>query len=217
MTTSLAPRRAAVIVFVLAAAASLLAGVWMSRNAAPPWGASTAGDGVSATVLDPPKPVEPFQLIDHTGTTLDLARLRDRWSFLFFGYTHCPDVCPTTLATLARAIERLPAATSLPPQVVFVSIDPERDTVERLAQYAPFFHRSFIGATGPETQLEKLTRQLGILYLKAEPNAGGGYLVDHSASILLINPRAELRAVFSPPFDAEAIRDDYLALRERDS
>ncbi len=171
---------------------------------------------INATILDPPKSIEAFKLIDHRGEPFVLDSLRGKWSFVFFGYTHCPDVCPTTLHTLSEMdrilAERSPQRHDV--QIVFVSVDPERDSAEQLAGYVPYFNRSFIGVTGAPEEIDRLTRQLGILHLKVDRGEGKGYLVDHSASILLFDPSARLRGVFSAPHRAERMATDFIKIRE---
>ena len=155
-----------------------------------------------------------FHLTDHHGQPFGLDRLEGKWTFLFFGYTHCPDVCPMALSVLANVDKRLHGsgdATHV--QYVFVSVDPQRDTLAHLADYVTYFDKSFIGATAPEKELSLLTRQLGILYTRTEPDARGDYLVDHTASILLVDPKARLVAVFSTPHDATTIASRFSRIR----
>ena len=166
-----------------------------------------------ATVFQTARPVADFALVDHHGQAFSRARLRGKWSFLFFGYTNCPDVCPTTLTVLNLVDQQLAARPALrdAAQFVFVSVDPERDSVAQLDKYVPYFNKAFIGVT--ETmpgQLLALTRPLGILHMRAtEPSAEDGYLVDHTASVLLVNPRAELQAIFSAPHDAVTMATEF--------
>ncbi|RCX30207.1 protein SCO1/2 [Thioalbus denitrificans] len=167
-----------------------------------------------ATLLPGPRRVEPFTLTAHNGAPFTEASLRGRWSLLAFGYTSCPDICPTALANLARVRHLLTAEDAdTPYRTVFVSVDPERDTTARLAGYVPYFHPSFIGATGTPAELAGLARQLGIRYEKVEaPDSAMGYLVDHSAAILLINPRGEYAAVFGAPHDPRLMATDIQAI-----
>lgn len=162
-----------------------------------------------------PKVVGPFQLTDHRGAPFDLARLEGRWTLLFFGYTHCPDVCPSTLAVLKQTYARIQAAApqATPPQVAFVSVDPARDTTERLASFVTHFDADFLGVTGPDPALGALARQFGIVYVRAEPDARGNYAVDHTAAILLTDPQGRLVGLFSLPHDPAAIADQYGAIR----
>ena len=166
------------------------------------------------TLLTQPRPLADFALTDQDGQPLSLANLRGGWTFLAIGYTHCPDVCPMTLATF-DAIDRQIAppgdqpATArrggLRPRFLFVSVDPERDTPERLAQYVRYFNPAFLGATGEEAQLRAFAAQLGLLFARVEgQDTAMGYLMDHSASILLVDPQGRLTAIFSSPHDAGA-------------
>jgi protein SCO1/2 len=167
------------------------------------------------TLLPSARPVTDFRLTDHRGQPFTLENLENHWTFAFFGYTHCPDVCPTSMAMLAQVQRNLKQQDGLHqmPQVVFVSVDPERDTTELLSQFVPYFHPDFIGASGDQQNTLSLTRQLGILYGKAEDNTTENYLVDHSAAIVLLDPDAALRAVFSVPHDPKLIASDFLAIK----
>ena len=195
-------------VFVVA-----FAGVWVSleiRKPPEPPRLPVSLDTV-ATVLSEPMDLPPIQLADHRGQPFNNETLRGRWTFLFFGYTFCPDICPAALAVLAHARKILrEEAGEIQPQVVLVSVDPERDTQARLGEYVAYFDREFLGVTGSDAALQKFTRPLGILYRKTPgASSDGNYLVDHSASILLVDPQARLRALTSPPHDGVAIADDF--------
>lgn len=169
--------------------------------------------GLHATHFSTPRPVQAFELIDHHGTAFRNSELEGHWSFIFFGYTHCPDVCPTTLSVLNSVAGRLEEI-SEPARFIFVSIDPERDTPERLGQYVSYFNGEFIGVTGTPDEISKLTRQLGVMYMKVagEDSPEAGYLLDHTASVLLFDPDGRFHAVFSPPLKVADIVDDFTAL-----
>jgi protein SCO1/2 len=174
---------------------------------------------LAATVLPEPKLLSDFRALDQDRAPFGLARLEGHWSFLFFGYTHCPDVCPTTLATLAQVHDRLSKTAGALDgvQFVFVSVDPDRDTPTQLGSYVRYFDPSFIGVTAPQAELEQLTRQLGVLHVRAAAPKGQNYAVDHTASIFLVDPRARLRAVFAAPPRAEAIADAFIRIRQMES
>ena len=163
-----------------------------------------------------PKVLTAFSLEDHAGRAFDLDTLKGKWTFLFFGYTHCPDVCPLTLSVLADVERRLTKAkqASENTQVVFVSLDPRRDDQEQLHQYVQYFSPDFVGVTGDEERLAGLTRQLGIVHAIAEPGPSGDYLVDHTASVLLTDPEARLVAVFGLPHNAGSIASRFMAIRD---
>lgn len=174
-------------------------------------------EGVTATVLPEARALPDFLLEDHHGKAFTNESLRGKWSFVFFGYTHCPDVCPTTLALLNQVDEKLKKAKDIVlPQTIFISVDPERDTMEQLAEYVPYFNPEFIGVRGSIQQLQALTAPLGIAFGQ-EGNEEGDvesddYEVFHSSRILLIDPKARLKALFSSPQDVNQIASDYIKI-----
>ena len=167
-----------------------------------------------ATLLPVLKSLAPFSLTDHTEQTFDNSRLLGQWTLLSFGYTHCPDICPTTLAMLDEVDNSLKQQhAEFAYQMGFVSVDPNRDTTARLADYVTYFNPDFLGITGDEPSLQKLTQPLGILYKKVETEKSAmGYVMDHSASIILVDPQGRYRALFSPPHDPAIMAEDILAL-----
>jgi protein SCO1/2 len=163
-----------------------------------------------ATLFDAGRPLPAPALVDHLGRDFGLDRLRGRWTLLFFGFTHCPDVCPLTLATLAEA-RRLLAGLPPPaqPAVAFVSVDPRRDTAAALSRYVSHFDPEFTGVTGAAAAIESFTRALGVAVVMGAPAEDGSYTVDHTAAIFLVSPAAELTAVFGAPHEAAVIAEDY--------
>jgi protein SCO1/2 len=151
--------------------------------------------------------VADFALVDGQGQPFSLENLRGHWSLLFFGFTNCPDVCPSALYDLNLVSEQLEAsqgAGSADVQVVFVSVDPERDSPEKLSQYVSYFNPGFIGVSGSNEQLAPMTMQMGIAYRVEEHEAETErYEVYHSASIMLMDPRGRLHGVFPAPHNAE--------------
>ncbi len=140
-----------------------------------------------------------FSLLDQASAPVNADTFRGQWDPLFFGFTNCPDICPTTLQTLANARRELAAtgATTLP-RIVLVSVDPERDTPELLGQYVDYFGEDNLAVTGKLEEIKKLTDALGIYFEKA-PTEDGNYGVDHSAAVLVIDPMGEFLALFSAP------------------
>ena len=199
------------ILFAVVAAAALTLGAVASFMTSRP--EAPAIDGL---LWPKSKALTAFALEDHHREAFTLDRLTGRWTLLFFGYTHCPDVCPVTLTVLKNAIALMGKADADAelPQVVFVSVDPERDTLEHLAPYVSYFDPDFLGVTGSDENLATLARQLGILYLRAEPNANGDYLVDHTAAVFLIDPRGHLVALFQAPHAPERIARDLPRIQE---
>jgi len=167
---------------------------------------------LTGTILTPPRPLPAFTLQDtHRGTS-STASLANHWSVLFFGYTTCPDVCPTTLAQLAtthKLLGNLPIDSQ--PQFIFVSVDPKRDTVDKLSAYLNYFSPDFIGYTGLQQQIDSLTNSLGVPVM-IQLAQDGSYTVDHSASLFVINPQQQLAAILSPPYQPETLAADLRAL-----
>jgi protein SCO1/2 len=161
-----------------------------------------------------PKKVAPFTALDHTGATFNQDRLLNKWSFVFFGYTHCPDVCPITLAVLKQVYEDLQQTGSAADvQVVFVTVDPERDTPEQLHDYVTYFNSDFTGVGGTPGQIAQLTGDIGIVSIRGEENTPGNYLVDHTASVLLLDPEGRLISIYSAPHDPVSILDRFAKIR----
>jgi len=163
---------------------------------------------VAGTQLPKPRALQDFRLTDIDGQPVTLATLRGKPSLLFFGFTQCPDVCPTTLALLSSVRERASAADV---RVVLVSVDPERDTPERLGAYVRAFDASFTGLTGSVAEIEQLARQLGVAAVRV-PRPGGDYTIDHSAALLWLDREAHLTTIFTPPFNIESLAQDFTTL-----
>lgn len=155
-----------------------------------------------ATVLPMTRPLPAFSLTDHEGRPFDQDSLRGNWHVLFFGFTHCPDICPATLQQLAIARDRVVAEGGNFPEIVLVSVDPERDSPDVMAAYVANFGEDVTGATGALTELTALTGGLGIFFAKSA-DSGNSYSVDHSAAVLLIDPAGNWHAVFSAPHDVD--------------
>ncbi len=214
LATSSKPKRHLLGMLVVASVALVL-GVWFGLHR--DTGRSIAT--IAATVLSPAKPLAEFSLVDQHGRPFNKASLTGKWTFMFFGYTNCPDVCPTTLQVLEKIDAELAASAGngRPRQVVFVSVDPERDTPAALGKYVAYFDPGFIGVTGSASDVEALTRQLGILHMRTMDQPDSGYLVEHSASLLLLDPDAALRAIFSAPHQPQSIARDFLEIAAADS
>jgi len=157
----------------------------------------------TATVLPAPKPLPDARLVDHAGRDVDTGLFRGQWDLVFFGFTNCPDVCPLTLQTLARAQSQLADAGQSPlPRIVLVSVDPERDTPEQLARYVASFGDGHLGVTGEMDELRTLTDALGIYFGRVGDDPSS-YTVDHSSVVLLVDPDGAMRALFSAPHAAD--------------
>src|SRR5713101_1808605 len=196
--------------------AAMLGGAWLAATYRENGSRAMLLPDRVMTLLPYPKPLTAFAFTDQENRVFDLSRLKGKWSFLFFGYTHCPDICPTTLAVLARAHGNIVKSTvgAKDVQFVFISVDPDRDTASKLRQYVTFFDATFLGVTGDNAQLGNLAGQLGAAYELAITPGVENYPVYHSAAVFLVDPRARYHAVFAPPLDAESISERFKVLRE---
>lgn len=187
------------IIGAVALMVGLIAAVWLQQPA------TVAIQ--SGTLLQTPRSLGDFNAIDENGAPVTLAQLKGHWTLIFPGFTHCPDVCPTTLAMLAQVDKRLGKnAENL--RVDFLSVDPDRDTPAKLKSYAQAFDPSFGAMTAPEPELQKMARMLGIAYAKIPGKADGDYTMDHSSALILIDPQARIAGYLTPPFDADRLTSD---------
>lgn len=162
----------------------------------------------AGTALAEPRALPAFALVDQAGRPFGLSRFEGRWSLLFTGFTHCPDICPTTLALMSELNRRV-ARQDL--QFVFLSVDPERDTPDVVARYLAHFDAALVGATGARAEMERLTAGLGLAQVR-NPGSGDEYTVDHSTAFVLIDPEARLSGYFSAPHERDALAADLSAL-----
>lgn len=176
------------------------------------WKRSHAGPVtlLTGTILEPRRPLSDFSLLDHQGAAFTQRSLLGHWSMLFFGYTNCPDLCPTTLSAMAimdRTLQSDPKAVR--PHVVFVSVDARRDTPAVLARYVPYFNPSFLGVTAPDQPTaETFARHLGVAVIIGEEH-DGTYSVDHSGAIFVIAPDGRLAAILTGPNTSASLTDDF--------
>jgi protein SCO1/2 len=152
---------------------------------------------LSAKRYPEPRALKPFVLTDNKGQVFNNARLEGQWDLIFLGYTYCPDICPTTLAELRRVYPQL--AEKIDVNVVFISVDPIRDTAERLDQYIGFFNSEFTAVTGIHKELFPMTRNMGMMYsIPPVEDNEKNYLINHSGAIIIINPEGQLVGRFPP-------------------
>jgi protein SCO1 len=192
-------KRISWLLVAIAAFCAALAGFWVARELD-----SSVPQLASGTWLAQPRQVSAFELIDHRGQRFTSAALQGKPSLVFFGFTHCPDVCPTTLAKL-KQVKKAAAVPGL--QVLFVSIDPQRDTPEAVGLYAHAFDPDFIGLTGDPKAIDKMTAAFGVAAVRVDL-PGGDYTMDHSAAVFLVDAAARIVAVFTPPFDTHRFAQD---------
>ena len=215
MTASRLSRRVPPLVLIsLAALAGLVVALnWQPASLRAPASALPAMQ--AATLMPQTRELPGFSLQQSDGTPLDRGDLIGHWTVVFLGFTHCPDVCPTTLAVLKRAQDRwaaIPAASR--PRILFVSADPERDTPERVGRYAHGFHPDTLAATGPLPQVEAFAKALSLVFMKVPGPSGDArdYTIDHSAALVLIDPQGRMAGVIQPPLQADAIAADLATL-----
>lgn len=206
--------RTTLIVLVVALAAGL--GLWASQKFLGPAPAPQWPQTQAVRLFDPPRELPAFSLRQSDGTQLVPGELKGHWTLVFLGFTHCPDVCPLTLTQLSQAQkqwETIPE--SMRPRVLFVSVDPERDTPDRIGEYAHAFHQDTLAATANIPALENFARSLSMVFVKAAAPDGAPadqYSVDHSASMAVLDPQGRMSGLVQPPFDPNAIAADMAAL-----
>jgi len=182
-----------------------------------------------ALVYEAPVTLQGFTLTDHRGQAFTQENLKGRWSLIFFGFTSCPDICPLTLTELSQFYRQLEEATpETDTQIIMVSVDPARDTTEKLAQYMGSFHEDFVGLNGPYEDIAALARQLYIAHTPppslaqatvAEEHAGhvipaaDDYLIDHSGNILIINPEGRYHGFFDAAIQDRELTVAYQSIR----
>ena len=159
------------------------------------------------TVIQSPNPSFDFTLTSADGN-ITLSDYRGKIVLIYFGYSFCPDICPATLANVAQALRNMSESQAKDVQLIMVSLDPARDTPEKLAEYVAHFHPSFIGATGSDETLTEVTSLYGIFYEKHESDSAGGYLIDHTATLLVIDREGYLKLVFPFGVTVDEIADD---------
>ncbi len=171
---------------------------------------------LSGTLLDKPRMVQPFSLMGIDQKPFNNASLRGSWTMAFFGFTQCGYLCPTTLAELGKMYRLLgKQGVTNRPQVLMITVDPERDNLEHLAHYVKAFDPHFYGARGTPSAIHAMTQAFGIAYLKVARNPSLDTKdddIEHTGTILLFNPKGELTAFFTTPHHAEQLAHDYKRL-----
>lgn len=187
--------------WILGAAAicAAVAGFWLARELD-----SSGPELASGTWLPQPKTIADFQLTDNSGQPFSRLNLQGKPTLVFFGFTHCPDVCPTTLVKLAQA-KKTAHVPGL--NVVFVTVDPARDTQKLVGLYVHAFDPDFVGLTGDEKTIDTMAQNFGVAVNKVDL-PGGDYTMDHTAAVFLLNTRGQVAGIFTPPFDTPKLAQD---------
>ncbi|MFU8878428.1 MAG: SCO family protein, partial [Wenzhouxiangellaceae bacterium] len=197
-----------IMLIVIVVLISILAGVILARQ----W-LSPAAEFEAASIYPEARIISDFSLRDADGREFSQADLSGSISLLFFGFTHCPDICPDTLAVLARAREKLETMrVEQLPEVIFVSVDPERDGGATMREYVEYFHPAFRAVTGDDQALERLTSQVGAMYVLGVPDEQGFYSVDHSGMVVIIDSGGRMIGRFRTGVDADSMAADLFRL-----
>jgi protein SCO1 len=202
---------------VAASAAVLLpSAIWVNRHSANDaltmW--SAAPTELQPILWPEPRPVSEFTLENQHGDAFTHTDLQGRWSFLFFGYLECPDVCPTTLHVMRELRAQLEASGVADDyQFVFISVDPGRDTPARIGSYLDHFDSAFVGVSGPAPELERLARSVAVKYVEVVDADSGSRAIDHTSSLLVVDPLGRITAAFPPPHRPDRMRGQFEQLR----
>jgi len=190
-----------VILALLALVGGYYAGNMFQKKAPPP---------VLASVLEPPKEIRPFELTGGDGENFTLENLKGQWTLVYFGYTYCPDICPTTLTDIARVYNRLADQPEITKELktLLISVDPARDTPERLQEYVTFFRDNYLAATGEKEEIDQIAKDFSAYYKIHEPDENGNYPVDHSSIVSLVNPDGRIRAIFINVAESPQVASD---------
>lgn len=187
------------LVLIFGLLAALLAGVGLSHWMNP--SRSLEGAGL---VLETSRSIPDFALLTQHGAPYTPASVKGRWQLLFFGFTHCPDICPSTLAKMRQLRADLPPEQRGQIDFVMVSVDPERDTAAVLKPYLAHFDPTFVGVTGELAAIEAFAASLGIAFIKV--TEGDSYTMDHSTAMVLLTPQSQVKAYFSAPHELPAMQ-----------
>ncbi len=186
---------------IVAALMAMAAGIWLAQTGhqqiqiKPPV--------IQGAIYPQARVINNIQLIDDENNAYGLANLKNNWSLVFVGYTHCPDICPMTMTVMNQIYDYMKQQEMEPPQILFLSVDPERDTIPLIKEYVEYFNPQFIGLSGTKEAINTFSRQLNVVYQKAPGLSGSmdgdDYLIDHSSSLLLLNPQGQLQSVLTAP------------------
>ncbi|RMO73463.1 SCO family protein [Pseudomonas syringae group genomosp. 3] len=203
-------------VFIVAAIVALVLGLVLSRLL-PGSGPSnqTALNEAGIVLLPKSRQLPALSMIDQNGAAVALDGLKDQWTLMFFGYTFCPDICPTTLAQIKQIRSELPTAAVERMRVVLVSVDPNRDSPQQLKQYLSYFDPQYIGLTAPVTDIQKLANSVSIPFIPADTSKPN-YFVDHSGNLALIGPDGTQRGFIRAPLNNQKLAKQLPGLLETD-
>jgi protein SCO1/2 len=202
-------------VLILVAIIAVLVGLFFNRAFTPRILSPVEMVNNGAVIFSTPRELSAFNLLDQYSEPFTLERLQDKWTFVFFGFTHCPDICPTTLALFNSLSDKLQDTDFFADtQFLLVSLDPARDTPEALKTYIRYFNPAFVGVTGDFLPLRKMATQLNVAFQKVVTNhETGDYTIDHGGNVALINPQGHYHGFYKPPLDANKMALTYKSVR----
>jgi protein SCO1 len=197
---------------IVIAIIAMLAGLWLAQTFQQP--APIKPPIIHGVIYPSEKIILPFSLENHLSEVFTEKDLKDQWSLIFVGYTQCPDVCPTTLALMNEVSNMMRESNKIVPGIIFLSIDPERDTPAILKEYVNYFNPEFIGLTGAIEQINRFSRNLNAVYRKSPGLTGeitaDNYLMDHSSALMLINPNGHMQSILTAPHTPGNVIDSIL-------
>ena len=207
-------KKSQTIILVVSALIAATAGIWMGQQSSYDSQVDIKPASIQGAIYPKAKILSDFSLIDQNSKKITRSDFINHWSLIFVGYTHCPDVCPTTMTVMNQVNEFMQQQQIQPPRIVFLSIDPERDTAEILKSYVAYFNEDFIGLTGSIDEVSKLSQQLNAVFRKAAGASGQitdeDYLMDHSSALMLINPEGNLQSILTAPHTPANIIDSII-------
>ncbi|MFC3909223.1 SCO family protein [Legionella dresdenensis] len=204
--------RIALTVTLLLAFAALVTGIFVSQHMN---GRKTIDvSKFHGTLLQQPREIQQFSLTGTDEAVFDNQSMKGQWTMIFFGFTNCGYLCPTTMGELAKMYRQLEQKGVNPlPRVVMISIDPDRDNTEKLKNYVTSFDSHFYGARGNMDKIHEMTHEMGIAYsIQTADKTNGNYDIQHSGAVMLFNPQGELAAFFTTPHKADQLAEDYQLL-----
>ncbi|MCW8935070.1 MAG: SCO family protein [Gammaproteobacteria bacterium] len=207
-------KKSHILILFIAAVFAATSGIWMAKQTSDDSSVSIKPEVIQGAIYPNAKNIKDFNLINHRSENITKENFKNHWSLIFVGYTHCPDICPTTMAVMTQVSEFMQKQQIKPPEIVFLSIDPERDTADILNSYVTYFNKDFIGLTGDVEEITQLSAQLNAVFRKAPGLSGQitdeDYLMDHSSALMLINPHGNLQSILTAPHTPANMIDSIL-------
>lgn len=197
-------------VYIIIAVIAVILGLFFNKLMSPRVLSQQELMANGAVVFDKPRIIKDFELVNQHKQPFTLEDLQGKWSVVFFGFTACPDICPTTLATLSRWYKTLDSDIAEQTQVLMVSVDPARDTPEQLKSYMEHFNPGFIGVTGEFLTIKRLSDNLNVAFNKV--TLDDDYTIDHSGHLVLVNPYGHYHGLFKPPFNLARLKLTYQSI-----